>query len=113
MTPTKAAALNEQTLVAELLGEALREAQGQPGVLVRDRAPPRCARRSRELAKLIGQDIDLRIAYLESGRCTSAASAGIPDDVFTHSGRGRRDVAQHSRPATRSSSSSPRQMPRS
>lgn len=75
--------LTERTLVAQLLGEALRQTQGQPGVLVRDVPHLDAASVLTELAALLSQDIDLRIAYLNAGAAHHAAAAGIPDDVFT------------------------------
>jgi hypothetical protein len=70
-------------LVAQLLAEALREAQGQPGVLVRDVPHLDAATVLHELAALIAQDIDLRIAYLDPSADPSAKKAGILDDIFT------------------------------
>jgi Helicase HerA, central domain len=70
-------------LVAQLLGEALREAQGQPGVLIRD-IPHLDARAVLgELKLLLDQGMDLRIAYLDPAAGNSAQTAGIPDDLFT------------------------------
>lgn len=70
-------------LVAQLLAEALREAQGQPGVLVRDVPHLDADAILPELAGLLAQDIDLRIAYLDPGSAASAKAAGIPEDIFT------------------------------
>ena len=83
MTTDAPPTLDERTLVAELLGEALRQAQGQPGVLVRDVPHLEAAAVLGELAKLISQDIDLRIAYLNPAATKVASAAGVPDDVFT------------------------------
>ena len=70
-------------LVAQLLAEAVREAQGQPGVLVRDvpHLDPRAV--LPELARLITQDVDLRIAYLDPTAHASASAAGTNGDIFT------------------------------
>ncbi len=70
-------------LVSQLLAEAVREAQGQPGVLVRDvpHLDPRAV--LPELARLITQDVDLRIAYLDPTAHASASVAGISGDIFT------------------------------
>ncbi len=74
---------NEQTLIAQLLGEALRQAQGQPGVLVRDVPHLDAAAVLSEMARILSQDIDLRIAYLNPAAASEAPAAGISDDVFT------------------------------
>jgi hypothetical protein len=66
-----------------LLGEALRQAQGQPGVLVRDVPHLDASAVLGELANLLSQDIDLRIAYLNPAAASHAVSANIPDDVFS------------------------------
>jgi len=76
-------ALNEPTLVAQLLGEALRQAQGQPGVLIRDLPHLDAGAILSELANLLAQDIDLRIAYLNPAAAVSATSAGIDDVIFS------------------------------
>jgi len=70
-------------LIAELLAEALREAQGQPGVLVRDvpYLDPDAVLAS--LAELLSQDVDLRIAYLDPTAAGSAARAGIDLEIFS------------------------------
>lgn len=70
-------------LVAQLLAEALREAQGQPGVLVRDLPHLDPEAVLSELAGLIAQDVELRIAYLDPAAAASATAAGIDDDIFT------------------------------
>lgn len=72
-----------KTLVAQLLCEALREAQGQPGVLVRDVPYLDPDAILPELAKLIEQDVDLRIAYLEQEAGESAQRVSLPDNIFT------------------------------
>ncbi|MDA8359274.1 MAG: ATP-binding protein [Actinomycetota bacterium] len=81
MTPD--AVPNERTLVAQLLGEALRQAQGQPGVLVRDVPHLDAAAVLSEMARILSQDIDLRIAYLNPAAASEAPAAGISDEVFT------------------------------
>jgi hypothetical protein len=70
-------------LVAQLLAEALREAEGQPGVLVRDVPHLDPDAVLPELAGLIAQDVELRIAYLDPAAAASATGAGIDDDIFT------------------------------
>src|SRR5262245_1563123 len=70
-------------LVAELLAEALREAQGQPGVLIRDVPHLHPEAILTDLASLTNQDIDLRIAYLDPAAAASAAAAGINSGIFT------------------------------
>ena len=75
--------LDEHTLVAQLLGEALRQAQGLPGVLIRDLPHLEAGAVLSELARLLAQDIDLRIAYLDPGAAASAASAGIDNAIFS------------------------------
>ncbi|MFZ1490313.1 MAG: ATP-binding protein [Ilumatobacteraceae bacterium] len=81
MTPSQPSDASQ--LVAQLLGEALREAQGQPGVLVRDVPHLHPDAVMPELASLLEQDIDLRIAYLDSTAATSATAAGLLDDIFS------------------------------
>lgn len=75
--------VNEAGLVAQLMGEALREAQGQTGVLVRDLPHLDADEILRELASLLAQNVDLRIAYLSPDAEKAASDAGIPDEVFT------------------------------
>ncbi len=75
--------MDASQLVAQLLGEALREAQGQPGVLVRDVPHLHPDAVMPELAGLLEQDIDLRIAYLDSTAAASATAAGVQDDIFS------------------------------
>ena len=70
-------------LVAQLLAEAVREAQGQPGILVRDVPHLEPGAVLTELAELVAQDVDLRIAYLDPIAHASASAAGIDNDVFT------------------------------
>lgn len=81
MTPSQPSHASQ--LVAQLLAEALREAQGQPGVLVRDVPHLHPDAVMPELAGLLEQDIDLRIAYLDSTAAASATAADVPDDVFS------------------------------
>ncbi len=75
--------LDAKRLVAQLLNEALREAQGRPGVLVRDvpHLDPDAVLAG--LADLLAQNMDLRIAYLDATAAASARQASIPDDIFT------------------------------
>jgi DNA helicase HerA-like ATPase len=81
MTPSRPSQASH--LVSQLLAEALREAQGQPGVLVRDVPHLDADAILPELALLLSQDLDLRIAYLEPGSAVSAKASGIPEDIFT------------------------------
>lgn len=71
------------SLVAQLLGEAVREAEGQPGALVRD--VPYLAPKSvlPVLADLTKQGVDLRIAYLDSDATKWAEKSSLDDSVFT------------------------------
>lgn len=70
-------------LVAELLVEALREAYGQPGALVRDVPHLDPDAVLPEIASLVDQDIDLRIAYLNPLAADSATAAGVEEEMFT------------------------------
>jgi len=81
MTPAQPSGTSQ--LVAQLLAEALREAQGQPGVLVRDVPHLDPSAVMPELARLLDQDVDLRIAYLDPSSAPSAAAAGIAEDIFS------------------------------
>lgn len=81
MTPSQPSEASQ--LVAQLLAEALREAQGQPGVLVRDVPHLDPDAVMLELARLLGQDVDLRIAYLDPLSSASAKTAGIANDLFS------------------------------
>jgi hypothetical protein len=73
----------EATLVSRLLGEAIREAQGRPGVLVRDVPHLDADAVLTELEAVRNQDIDLRIAYLNPTAAVAARRAGIPQSIFT------------------------------
>lgn len=75
--------LDARGLVAQLLAEALREAQGQPGVLVRDVPHLDASKILPELGALITEGIDLRIAYLDPAAAASRKAAGIPEGIFT------------------------------
>lgn len=81
MTPSQPSEASQ--LVAQLLAEALREAQGQPGVLVRDVPHLDPDAVMPELVALLDQDVDLRIAYLDLAAAASATTAGIADDIFS------------------------------
>jgi len=81
MTPSRPSEASQ--LVAHLLAEALREAQGQPGVLVRDMPHLDPDAVMPELARLLDQDVDLRIAYLDPLSSASAKAAGIADGLFS------------------------------
>jgi len=77
-----ATARADATLMAELLVRAVEDAQGRPGVLVRDvNLDPDAV--LEHLQQLRLRDFDLRIAYLNSDAGPSAARAGIPKDVFS------------------------------
>lgn len=73
---------DDAALMAELLITAVREAQGIPGVLVRDVYLEPEAMLTR-LQALRDEGIDLRIAYLNPDAAQAASRAGIPDDVFS------------------------------
>lgn len=81
MTPSEPSETGK--LVAQLLAEAVRESQGQPGVLVRDVPHLDPDAVMPELARLLDQDIDLRIAYLNPASSVSATAAGVADDIFS------------------------------
>lgn len=72
----------DATLMAELLVASVREAQGIPGVLVRDIYLDPEAVLTR-LQALRNEGVDLRIAYLHPDAAPAASRAGIPDDVFS------------------------------
>ena len=69
------------TLTAELLAEAIRNAQGNTGVLVRDLHLDAAAV-FRQLRLLRDDGLDLRIAYLNPTAAEAADNAGIPSDEF-------------------------------
>jgi hypothetical protein len=73
---------NDADLMAELLCTAIRDAQGIPGVLVRDVPLDPDAVLTR-LQGLRDEGIDLRIAYLNRDAEGAADRAGIPHDVFS------------------------------
>ena len=71
----------EATLAAELLADAIRNAHGNTGVLIRDLnldAVEVC----RQLSKLRDEGLDLRIAYLNPDASEAAHDAGIPSEEF-------------------------------
>jgi hypothetical protein len=85
-TPPPAASASapraDATLMAELLISAIREAEGIPGVLVRDiHLDPEAV--LERLQTLREEGVDLRIAYLNANAAPAASRAGIPDDVFS------------------------------
>ena len=85
-TPPPAASASapraDATLMAELLISAVREAEGIPGVLVRDiHLDPEAV--LERLQTLREEGVDLRIAYLNPNAAPAASRAGIPDDVFS------------------------------
>lgn len=69
-------------LMAELLISAIREAQGIPGVLVRDVNLEPASVLTRVQA-LRDEGVDLRVAYLDPEAAPAAVLAGLPDDVFS------------------------------
>ena len=69
------------TLTAELLAEAIRNAQGNTGVLVRDLHLDAAAVFG-QLQLLRDGGLDLRIAYLNPTAAEAADGAGIPSDEF-------------------------------
>ena len=71
----------EATLTAELLAEAIRNAQGNTGVLVRDLHLDAAAVFG-QLQLLRDDGLDLRIAYLNPTAAEAADRAGIPSDEF-------------------------------
>jgi hypothetical protein len=75
--------LDAPALVARLLAQALREFQGQPGVLVRDVPQLEPLAVLGELNVLLDQALDLRIAYLDPAAATHAETVGIAADVFS------------------------------
>ena len=81
-TPSVGAPRADAALMAELLISAVREAQGIPGVLVRDINLDPDAVLTR-LQALRDEGVDLRIAYLNADAAPAATLAGITDDVFS------------------------------
>lgn len=75
--------LTSARLVASLLAVAVREAEGQSGVLVRDVPHLEAAEVLPAFAKLVDQGVDLRVAYLEPTAQAIADSAGLADSVFS------------------------------
>ena len=74
-------ASREATLTAELLADAIRNAHGHTGVLIRDLnldAVEVC----RQLSQLRDEGLDLRIAYLNPAASEAAHDAGIPGEEF-------------------------------
>lgn len=71
----------ESTLTAELLAGAIRKAEGNTGVLVRDlHLQPAAV--LEQLQGLRDEGLDLRIAYLDPTAAEAAERAGIPGDEF-------------------------------
>ena len=69
------------TLTAELLADAIHDAKGNTGVLVRD-LQLNVAAVCRQLGQLRDEGLDLRIAYLNPGASEAALDAGIPSEEF-------------------------------
>lgn len=82
MDTSGASGRNDATLMADLLSAAVREAEGIPGVLVRDVYLDPMAVLT-QLEELRGESIDLRIAYLNPDAAPIAAALGIPETVFS------------------------------
>jgi hypothetical protein len=83
MSPKKIPTVSaEETLLASLLADAVRQAEGRPGVLVRD-LPLNPAAVLAELKHLLDDGVDLRIAFLNLDAEQAAADAGIPDHLFS------------------------------
>ncbi len=81
-TGTAATPRSDATLMAELLAVAVRDAQGHPGVLVRDiNLDPEAV--LEQLQTLQEEGVDLRIAYLNPAALGAAQRLGIPEDVFS------------------------------
>ena len=81
-TPASSGMRRDAALMAELLATAIRDAQGRPGVLVRDLQLDPDAVLTR-LQALIEEGIDLRIAYLNPDAAAAASRAGIGEDAFS------------------------------
>ncbi|MYK75273.1 MAG: hypothetical protein F4017_11925 [Acidimicrobiaceae bacterium] len=80
-TQTAGATGREATLTAELLADAIRNAHGHTGVLIRDLnldAVEVC----RQLSQLRAEGFDLRIAYLNPAASEAAHGAGISGEEF-------------------------------
>ena len=71
----------EEILTAELLAKAIRNAEGNTGVLVRDLHLDAAAV-LRQLRQLRDDGLDLRVAYLNPTAAEAADGAGIPSDEF-------------------------------
>lgn len=71
----------QETLKAELLAEAVRNAKGHTGVLVRDLYldPPKVLR---QLRLVRDEGLDLRVAYLNAAAAEAADHAGFAVDEF-------------------------------
>lgn len=83
MSPKKSPALRpDETLLASLLADAVRRAEGRPGVLVRD-LPLNPAAVLAEFKQLLDDGVDLRVAFLNPAAEQAATDAGIPDDLFS------------------------------
>lgn len=78
-----AAMLDERTLIAQLLSEAIREATGQTGVWVRDVPYVDADAVLAELATLLSLSVPLRIAFLDAAAEAAAQRVGIPEDRFS------------------------------
>jgi hypothetical protein len=75
--------MTAETLVAELVAAAVRNATGRSGVLIRDVPFLRSAEVLPALAGVISQGYDLRVAYLSPDAVEDAATAGLGADTFS------------------------------
>lgn len=70
-------------VLAELIGEGIRQRKGAVGVLVRDVPAPDPERLLRVLAALREEGVDLRVAYLREGGAEAAKAAGFDGGEFS------------------------------
>lgn len=83
MIPAKGSSSRpDEALLASLLADAVRLAEGRPGVLVRD-LPLSPAGVLAELKALLDDGVDLRIAFLNSAAEQEAGALGIPAELFS------------------------------
>lgn len=81
-TASAAVHRSDGELMAELLAAAIRDAQGRPGILVRDiHLEPDAV--MEQLQALRSDGLDLRIAYLNPAAPAAAEHAGIPADLVS------------------------------
>lgn len=70
-------------LVSDLLADAIREAGGRSGVLVRDIPDLNAADVLPALKQVVDAGVDLRIAYLEPSSQSIASRVGFSDSIFS------------------------------